>query len=135
MKHCRFVQLCTDAVPLSAAIFYHERQNPVSAASDSAKDEEEQGAERQATSMRDQLSKEVASWTKQRRQQPDEIVGVPKQPIPERHPRVSASDAKKTNVSSATVKPSGARSGPFSMSYDGQSQAEYIKHLLDRGTR
>jgi hypothetical protein len=51
----------------------------MSAAPDLGKDEE--GLEAEATSMRDQLSKEVASWSKERRQRSDETVIVPAQPV------------------------------------------------------
>lgn len=85
--------------------------------------------------MSAQLSKEVASWAKQRGQQSDEAAIVPQQPAPERQVRRPTSDAKKLNASPVTAKPAGARSRPFSMSYDGQTSAEYIQHLLDRGTR
>ena len=107
----------------------------MSAAPDSEKDEEEHGAERQATSMRDQLSKEVASWSKQRRQQPDEVVAAPKQAGAERPARRVAVAAKKPDASTVASKPAGAGSRPYSMSYDGQTQAEYIQYLRDRGLR
>lgn len=108
----------------------------MSAAPEAANDEEEHGAEREAASMRAQLSKEVASWTKERRQQAEEEPSlVPRQPVPERHSRRSASAVKKPNVASVAGKPAVARPQRFSMSYDGQSQAAYIQYLLDRGSR
>ena len=41
---------------------------------DFEKDQEGREAERQATSMKDQLSKEVASWSKERRQPSSETI-------------------------------------------------------------
>jgi len=104
-------------------------------ARDSAKDDEEREAEGKTASMGLQLSKEVASWAKQRGQQPDKIDVAPKQPAPERHARLPSNASKKSNVSPVTDKQPGSPSWPFSMSYDGQTQAEYIQHLFDRGSR
>jgi hypothetical protein len=107
----------------------------VSAVPDSARGEEEQGAESEATSMRVQLSKEVATWAKERRQQSGETAVAPKQAVPERNSRRPTGASKKSKVSSLTGKPAVAPSRPFSMSYDGLTQAEYIQYLLDRGSR
>jgi hypothetical protein len=107
----------------------------MNAASDSAKDEQEHEAEDKTASMGRQLSKEAASWAKQRGQQSDETAIAPKQPAHERHAPRPSGASKKPHLSSVTGKPTGARSRPFSMSYDGQTQAEYIQHLLDRGSR
>ena len=52
-------------------------------ARDSAMDDEEREAEGKTAWMGLQLSKEVASWAKQRGQQPDKIDVAPKQPAPE----------------------------------------------------
>lgn len=103
----------------------------MSAGPDPAKDEEERGAEKQASSMKDQLSKEVASWSKQRREQADGL----KQPAPERPSRRSAGNSKKPDAPTVSAKPADTRSRPFSMSYDGQTQAEYSQYLRDRGLR
>ena len=104
-------------------------------APDSAKDDEQHEAEGKIASMGLQLSKEVASWAKQHGQQPDKIDAAPKQPELERHARPPSGTSKKSNVSPVTRKQPGSPSRPFSMSYDGQTQAEYIRHLRDRGLR
>jgi hypothetical protein len=102
---------------------------------DFEKDQEGREAERQATSMKDQLSKEVASWSKERRQPSSEtIVGVAQPVIQRRSPR-PAGESKKPRAPSVAGKAPGAGSKPFSMSYDGMTQAEYTQYLLDRGSR
>jgi hypothetical protein len=103
--------------------------------SEFSNDAEENEADRNTASMGLQLSAEVASWTKQRGQRRDETFGVPKQPAPDRHARRPTAAEKKPSPVSVASKPTAGRSRPFSMSYDGQTQAEYTKHLLDRGTR
>jgi len=104
-------------------------------APDSAKDDEGREAEDKTAAMGVQLGKEAASWAKQRGQQPDKIGVAPKQPELERHARPPSGASKESDVPSVTDKQPIARSGPFSMSYDGQTQAEYIRYLRDRGLR
>jgi hypothetical protein len=102
---------------------------------DSAKHDMEPETEGKTASVGGQLSKERASWAKQRGQQPDKMNVAPKQPALDRHARPPSSASKKSDVSSVTGKQADARSRPFSMSYDGQTQAEYIRHLRDSGAR
>ena len=104
-------------------------------APDSAKHDVEPEAEGKTASAGGQLSKELAPWAKQRGQQPDKMNVAPKQPALERHARPPSGASKKSDVSSVTGKQSGVHSRPFSMSYDGQTQAEYIQHLRDSGAR
>ena len=104
---------------------------------DVGKDEVGVEAERQPTSMQDQLSKEVASWSKERRQRSSETVIAPSQPIIRRHsPRPAAKPAArpKSPAHPFRANPAAPRSKPFSMSYDGMTQAEYIQYRLDRGS-
>jgi hypothetical protein len=104
-------------------------------APDSARHDEQPEAEGETAAMGVQLGKEAASWAKQRGQQPDRINAASKQPALQRHTRPSSGASKKSNVSPVTGKQPGSPSRPFSMSYDGQTQAEYIQHLFDRGSR
>lgn len=98
---------------------------------DVAKYEEDREAERRASSMKDRLSKEVASWDKERRQRSSETtVGRLQSVIQRRSPR-PAGESKKFNAPSRTGKLGGARPKPFSMSYDGVTQAEYT-HISTR---
>ncbi len=107
----------------------------MSAEPDFGKDEEGHEAERQAASMKDQLSKEVASWSKERRQQSSEAVVGPLRPVnQERSPR-PAGESRKSKAPPLAGKAASARSKPFSMSYDGMTHAEYTQYLLDRGSR
>ena len=71
-------------------------------ARDSAMDDEEREAEGKTAWMGLQLSKEVASWAKQRGQQPDKIDVAPKQPAPEGNARLPSNASKKSNVSPVT---------------------------------
>jgi hypothetical protein len=98
-------------------------------------DEEDREAEQKAASLKDQLSKDVAAWSKGRREQSAEHAAELRQPVIKRPSPHRASRTKKPNASPPAVKPGGARSKPFSMSYDGMTQAEYIQYLLDRGSR
>jgi hypothetical protein len=107
----------------------------VSAEPDFGKDEEEHEADRQTSSMRDQLSKEVASWSKERRQQTGETIIEPTRPANQRRSPRPAAEAKKPSVPPLAGNAGSGRSKPFSMSYDGMTQAEYTRYLLERGTR
>jgi hypothetical protein len=107
----------------------------VSADPDFGKDEEEHEADRQTSSMRDQLSKEVASWSKERRQQTSDTTIEPARPANQRRSPRPAAEAKKPSVPPLAGTAENLRSKPFSMSYDGMTQAEYTRYLLDRGTR
>jgi hypothetical protein len=103
----------------------------MSAEPDVEKDEGDSEDESQATSMRDQLSKEVAFWSKVRRRQADEAVIPPAQPsVPRRAP---APAAKSKNPPPSQPSAS-QQSKPFSMSYDGMTQAQYVKYLRDRNS-
>jgi len=107
----------------------------MSAKPDVGKDEEGADAQRQADAMQDQLSKEVASWSKERRQQPGEAVSTPSQPAVQRRSPRSAGETVKSSASPRAAKSAEARSKPFSMSYDGMTQAEYARYRRDLGSR
>lgn len=109
---------------------------PVSAEPDVAKDEEgHDEADRQPTSVKVQRSKEVAAPSKERRPQPFEtVVGSLPAVIQSRSPR-PAGESKSSSARAVVAKEGSARSKPFSMSYDGMTQAEYIQYLRDRRLR
>ena len=99
------------------------------------RDEERHEAERRANSMKDQLSKEVASWSKERKRQSSETVVGPLQPVvQQRSPRL-AGERRKSSAPSLAAKAVSARSKPFSMSYDGMTRAGYNQYLRGRGSR
>ncbi len=105
--------------------------HPMSAEADAANDEEAYEAERQANSIKDQLSKEVASWSKERREQSSETLVGASQPRSARPARGS----KKVGAPPVVAKAGNGSRKPFRMSYDGMTQAEYNQYLLDRGSR
>ena len=107
----------------------------MSAEHDVGKDEARHEIETQGTSMKDQLNKEVAYWSKGRGQQSSETATAPPQAIIKRRSPRSAGEPKKAVAPSNAGKAAGARTKPFSMSYDGTTAAEYIQYLLERGSR
>jgi hypothetical protein len=108
----------------------------VNAEPEFGRDEEGHEAERRASSMKDKLSKEVASWSKERKQQSSETVVGPLRPVVEqRSPRRAGERKKSSAPPPLAAKAVSARSKPFSMSYNGMTQAEYNQYLRDRGSR
>jgi cell division protein FtsN len=100
------------------------------------KDEESVETERDAASMQDQLSKEVASWSKERRERSGETVVAPAERVAQRRASRPAGEAKKASAPPvAAAEPAGARSKPFKMSYGGMTQAEYTEYLRAQGSR
>ena len=92
-------------------------------------------ADRQANAMKDQLRKDVASWSAARtegsaRQAAELSVPVAKQPSLQPARRV-----KRTKPVSAEVKPASGAKKPFGMSYDGIPNADYITYMIKRGAR
>jgi len=91
--------------------------------------------ETQAKAMKDQLRKDVASWSAAR---PEEVarhaaelsVSAAKPPSLQPAPKPKRS---KTVVPEA--KPAPARNKPFSMSYGGVTNAEHIANMIARGAR
>lgn len=107
----------------------------MSAEPDTEKDEERLKAERQANSMKDQLSKEVASWSKERKHHSSETPIAPSPAvIKQRTPRLR-DQSHKPSVPPPADKVAGASTKPFSMSYDGMTTAEYTQYRRDRGSR
>lgn len=111
----------------------------MSAERDPGNNQEGVEGESQAAAMRDRLSKEVASWSKERRDHSDETIITPTKPIAQRPARRPAGDAGKSTAASSAAsvasKPPGGGSKPFSMSYGGMTQAEYIRYLREQGLR
>jgi hypothetical protein len=100
-------------------------------------DEPVREADKQANVMKDQLRKEVAVWNAARsetsaKQEAD--FGVPVPPRPASRPATKQAKRAKPAETSAT-KPAGAPKKPFSMSFDGVTDAEHIKYIIARGAR
>ena len=92
-------------------------------------------ADRQATAMKDQLKKDVATWSSARadgsaRQSAELSVPVARQP-----PAPTARRVKRTKPASSVPKPDPGPNKPFSMSYDGVPQADYITYMIARGAK
>lgn len=92
-------------------------------------------AEKQASAMKDQLSEDVASWSAGRTdvsaRQVAEISGqIAKPPAlqPAKRVRRTKTEAPAPQAASTAKK-------PFSMSYDGVSEADYITYMIARGAR
>ena len=99
-------------------------------------DDTERQADKQANVMKDQLRKEVALWNAARddtsaRQVAD--FSVPVTPAPSLRPAKRASRAKPAAVS--TPKPADGAKKPFSMSFDGVTDAQHISYMIARGAR
>ena len=78
-----------------------------------------------AAAMKDQLQKDVASWSAART---GETIAVAKPPAPARAPRAKAK-APVAPVLIPVVKK------PFKMSYDGTTDRDYIAHRINLGAR
>jgi len=97
--------------------------------------EEDRETERQAGIMEDKLRNDVACWSGERRgclskETTDAKQSVVKQPSPQ-----PDGGSKGPIASRRAIKPAAARSTPFSMSYDGMTEAQYIKYRRDLGSR
>ena len=93
-------------------------------------------ADRQTDALKDQLRKDVASWSAARnetsaRHEAERSVPVPKQPSP----RPAAQARKSKAAAPAAAQPAAAAKKPFAMSYDGVSTAEHIKYMIANGAR
>jgi hypothetical protein len=106
----------------------------MSAELDTEKDEDGLEAEKQVTAMRDQLNQEVAAWSKARGRQSKETARAAEEPVMPRRSSRSADESKKSRASPPPDKRASARPGPFSMSYRGMTEAQYVQYLRDRGS-
>jgi hypothetical protein len=88
-----------------------------------------------ADAMKDQLKKDVASWSAARsashsRDVADASVPVPPQPVVAR-PAVRAKRVKPPPAEAAQQ--ANAPRKPFRMSYDGVTEQDYISYIIERG--
>jgi hypothetical protein len=100
-----------------------------------AKDQEAREADRQVNTMQDRLRREAASWSKDRRERASEPIIQPSPPVIQPRSVRSTRGSKDTSAPSVAAKGRGTGSKPFSMSYDGMTQVEDMRHLLERGSR
>jgi hypothetical protein len=99
-------------------------------------DEPERQADKQANVMKDQLRKEVAVWNASRsetsaRQEADFSAPAASRPAS----RPATKHAKRAKPVETPVAKPAAPKKPFSMSYDGVTDAEHIKYIIARGAR
>ena len=100
--------------------------------SDIVKGAEDREPDRQVA---DKLRKDVADWSGERKGQLSKKATEAKQSVVKRPSPEPAGGSKGPIASRRAIKPAVARSEPFSMSYDGMTEAQYIKYRLDRGAR
>jgi len=103
--------------------------------SDIGEDGEDHETDGHAVIMEDKLRKDVAYWSGEHREQLSKDASDAKQPVVKRPSRQPAGGSKGPIASRRAIKPAAARSKPFSMSYDGMTEAQYIQYSLDRGAR
>jgi len=89
-------------------------------------------ADRQADAMKDQLRKDVASWSAARSGDTPDL-GARSPAPPPRQPAARATRAKAKPVEPA--KPVVIEKQPFRMSYDGTTDRDYIAHRIKHGAR
>lgn len=107
----------------------------MSMAPDNDEADPDNDAGKQADAMKDQLRKDVASWSAARsathsRDAADASVPVPAQ-APAAKPAARAKRVKPVPPDAA--KPADAARKPFRMSYDGVTEADYISYIIERG--
>ena len=87
----------------------------------------------QANAMKDQLRKDVASWSKARH---DGGAGIPEGPAAPASKQAPVKPVvRKAAPVPAAAKPAAASGKPFRMSYSGSSTTDYIKSMRDRGAK
>ena len=87
----------------------------------------------QANAMKDQLRKDIASWSKARH---DGGAGIPEGPAAPAAKQTAVKPAvRKAAPAPAAAKPAAASGKPFRMSYSGSSTTDYIKYMRDRGAK
>jgi hypothetical protein len=91
-------------------------------------------ADEQADAMKDQLRKDVASWSAGRSEESalkaTEVSVQMAKPAAQLVKRV-----KRAKPAATDVKPAATGKKPFSMSYDGVTEADYITYMIARGAR
>jgi hypothetical protein len=96
-------------------------------------DEPDIEGDRQADAMKDQLRKDVASWSASRAgETPDAVVRPPARQAPPPAPRAAR---QKTKPAEAAATPTVVEKKPFKMSYDGTTDKDYIAQRIKLGAR
>jgi hypothetical protein len=108
----------------------------MSSAQDDQNNEPDVEADRQADAMKDQLRKDVASWSAARSgEAPDSTVraaaSAARQAASPATPRAPRQKAKAADA----AKPVEVKKQPFRMSYDGTTDKDYIAQRIKLGAR
>lgn len=93
--------------------------------------------DRQADAMKDQLRKDVASWTASRGGEAP-VLGAARSATPVGRPAASPPAARATRHKAKavdTAKPVEVKKQPFRMSYDGTTDKDYIAQRIKLGAR
>jgi hypothetical protein len=99
-------------------------------------DETQRQADKQANVMKDQLRKEVAQWNAAREDASGRHAMEPSGPAaPPAAPRPAKRATPTKPAAAPAPKPAGAVKKPFSMSFDGVTDAEHITYMIARGAR
>ena len=93
-------------------------------------DDAEREADRRADAMKNQLRKDVDSWSKARSEASPGHIPVATKPASSPVTR-----ARKPRQPAPAASQADPRSKPYRMSYDGGTTAEYIQYMIDRGAR
>jgi hypothetical protein len=94
-------------------------------------------ADRQADAMKDQLRKDVASWTASRGGEAP-VLGAARSATPVGRPAASPPAARASRAKAKaveTAKPVEVKKQPFRMSYDGTTDKDYIAQRIKLGAR
>jgi hypothetical protein len=124
-----------ESAPLQGSISYETEGISMGFESDIVEGGEDREPDRQAVIMEDKLRKDVTHWSGERKEQLNKKATEAKQSAVKRLPPQPAGGSKGPIASRRAIKPAAARSKPFSMSYDGMTEAQYIQYRLDRGAR
>jgi hypothetical protein len=98
-------------------------------------DQPDRDADARADAMKAQLRKDVESWSKGRNETSLRDAVEPNAPAVKPPSPKPAARARTPKRAPPAAVPAGAKSKPYSMSYDGSTTAEYIQYMIDRGAK
>lgn len=98
-------------------------------------DAAERDAERQAAAMKDQLRKDVASWSSARHDSSARHIAEHGAPITPPPAVRTVRKPKATKPAAPKAAPAQKDKKPFRMSYGGTTTADYVRYMLERGGR
>jgi len=102
---------------------------------ENGQDEPNAEADRQADAMKDQLRKDVASWSAARAGETSDIGARPSQPASRHAAAPAAPRAPRQKAKPVVAEPEPTVKKPFRMSYDGTTDKDYIAQRIKLGAR